>query len=74
MVPEVAQFHHPYMSITRRRSSPPRGSGIAPQCRAQSLLGFTAPRGGSARRPCASCAGAAPSQGGSNPRRFRSLL
>ena len=36
LVPEEAQPSHPYTSITRGRASPPRGSQIASQSRAQS--------------------------------------
>ena len=60
VVAEVAQLSHPYNSITRGRASPPRGSGIASQSRAQSGRAPSAPRACSAHGSCACCAGAAP--------------
>ena len=60
VVPEVAQFSHSYTSITRRKASPPRGTGMASQSRAQSPPAPSAPRAGPACGSCACCAVAAP--------------
>ena len=60
VVPEVAQPSHPYSSTTKGRASPPTGSAITSQSRAQSPRAPSAPRAGSACGSCACGAGAAP--------------
>ena len=65
VVPKVAQLSHPYTSSIRGRGSPPRGSGTKLQSRTQLhqasawRVAPTAPRAGTVRGSCATCASSA---------------
>ena len=65
VVPRVPKLSHPYTSSTRGRVSPPRGWGTKLQSRTQLhqasawRVAPTAPRAGTARGSCATCASSA---------------